>query len=581
MTTPEWTIADFIYRGPWWKNHGILVLNIYLVLPILTVTMYGLDASLVNGLQILPAWQEYVHDPNGKTLGLINCAQVIGSFLGMPFTPLVSDGLGRRSAIFIGSVIILGGVGFQVCATNVRMFIGARVIVGFGLSFALNAAPLLVAELAYPTQRGKLTSIYNSSWYVGSVTSAWICFGTWRNAGASPWSWRFPLLVQCVIPIGQLALIYFIPESPRWLVAQGREGEATRILCKYHANGSNEHDPLVVFEMAQIRHSVRMDREVDATTSWASLVSTPGNRKRMMIVIALAVFSQWSGNGLVSCYIHLILEGVGVKDPGIQGLINGSLQLFNLFAAMLGASLVDKLGRKTLFIISNLGMLINFAAWTLTTALFNNLHSEKEREAAAKATIPFIFLFFFFYALAYMPLLVAYTVEILPFKIRSRGFAVMSSTSCLVLAFNQFVNPWALDTIGWKYYLVYCGWLVFELVFVLTMIVETKGRTLEETAVLFDGDPVPQNICQQGGDAATVTVSRGIGTAFEEVEDRLRYLELNEKSPRKITMAEFYELKRTNSAASDPSTSEHIGRATSPPAREMPCNVHRDTEAQQ
>ena len=71
-----------------------------------------------------------------------------------------------------------------------------------------------------------------------------------------------------------------------------QEGEATRILCKYHANGGDEHDPLVVLEMAQIRHAVRVDKETGAM-SWAALVSTPGNRKRMMIVIALAVFSQW------------------------------------------------------------------------------------------------------------------------------------------------------------------------------------------------------------------------------------------------------------------------------------------------
>ena len=203
-----------------------------------------------------------------------------------------------------------------------------------------------------------------------------------------------------------------------------QEGEATRILCKYHANGGDEHDPLVVFEMAQIRQAIRVDRGADAAASWAALVSTPGNRKRMMIVVALAVFSQWryvccsrnfirtpfylagvhvlagerptftifvlhSGNGLVSYYIRLILAGVGVDDLSTQGAIIGGLQvwksrhahqefhsvhrwatrepifrlctfqIFNLFAAMLGASLVDRFGRKTLFVISNTGMLIS------------------------------------------------------------------------------------------------------------------------------------------------------------------------------------------------------------------------------
>ena len=154
-------------------------------------------------------------------------------------------------------------------------------------------------------------------------SAAWLCFGAYRSAGPSNWSWRVPSLLQCTIPIAQLVSIWFIPESPRWLVAHGRvcnlplplqpyfvgeyvrcqctettyitlqEGEATRVLCKYHANGGGEHDPLVVFEMAQIRHAVRTERESGSKTNWLSLVSTPGNRKRMMIVIALAVFSQW------------------------------------------------------------------------------------------------------------------------------------------------------------------------------------------------------------------------------------------------------------------------------------------------
>jgi len=72
----------------------------------------------------------------------------------------------------------------------------------------------------------------------------------------------------------------------------------------------------------------------------------------------------------------------------------------------------------------------------------------------------------------------------------------------LTLAFNQFVNPWALDALGWRYYLVYCGWLIFELVFIMTFVVETRGRTLEETAALFDGEQRQQDIAQTGGEAA-------------------------------------------------------------------------------
>ncbi|KAI0367738.1 general substrate transporter [Pilatotrama ljubarskyi] len=523
MAPTEWTVVDFIHRGPWWRNHGIRLLNLLLVVPLLTASINGLDSSLVNGLQILPAWQDFFKHPNGKTLGEY----------GLPFAPFAADNLGRRPTLFIGAVIMLAGVALQSAAFNIGMFIGARGLIGFGLTFALNAAPLLITELAYPTQRGKLTSMYNASWYLGSILSAWACFGAWTGAGTSPWSWRVPTLVQALGPVIQVMLIWMVPESPRFLVARGLESKAASALARFHSMTNDERDPLIVFEMAQIRHALKMEKEAATSTSFTTLFSTPGNRKRMSIIIALAVFSQWSGNGLVSYYINLVLEGVGISDAGTKAAINGGLQVWNLIAAMSGALLVDKLGRRTLFVISNVGMLIDFGVWTLTTALFNTM----DNASAAKATIPFIFIFYFFYDIAYTPMLIAYTLEILPFNIRAKGFAVMNLVVSLTLAFNQFVNPWALDALGWKYYLVYCGWLIIELVFVVVYIIETKGRTLEETAALFDGEQQPQALMQTGGEAATMSmgVARGPGVWIEEEKSTVTdIVEMRDTTPRRI-----------------------------------------------
>ncbi|THH33177.1 hypothetical protein EUX98_g973 [Antrodiella citrinella] len=495
MTVPEWTIVDFIHRGPWWHNRGIRSLNILLALPLLTSVINGLDSSLVNGLQILPGWQASFNHPDGKTLGLISAAQVIGSLISLPFTPLASDNMGRRPTLFMGSMIMLAGVALQTSSTSIGMFVGARVLVGMGLSFALNAAPLLITELAYPTQRGKLTSMYNSAWYL---------------------------------------------ESPRFLVAKGRESEAARILARFHANGGDERDPLVVFEMAQIRHALKLERHAAQTISWKVLFATPGNRKRMRLVVAIAMFSQWSGNGLVSYYINLVLDGVGISNTRSKAVINGGLQIWNFVAAITSSLLIDRVGRRPLFIASNIGMLIDFAAWTITTALYNQLGLA----SAAKATLPFIFVFYLCYDMAYSPLLVVYTLEILPFNIRAKGFAVMNIVVSLTLAFNQFVNPWALDALGWKYYLVYCGWLIIELVFVLSFVVETRGRTLEETAALFDGEEQPQDLVQLGGEAATQTMTRA---NIAKLQLRQRDVLPEEKGP-----VEFLEMRADISLVSSP-----------------------------
>jgi len=145
--------------------------------------------------------------------------------------------------------------------------------------------------------------------------------------------------------------------------------------------------------------------------------------------------------------------------------------------------LVEKIGRRRLFLISNTGMFFSFAVWTVFTALFTEL----DYKWTGKAVIALLFIFFGFYDIAYTPLLVAYCVEILPFEIRAKGFAVMNFTICIALIFNQYVNPVALDVFGWKYYLFYCIFLALEWFVIYFWLYETRGRTLEQTAVLFDG----------------------------------------------------------------------------------------------
>ncbi len=149
---------------------------------------------------------------------------------------------------------------------------------------------------------------------------------------------------------------------------------------------------------------------VAANVGWKSLISTPGNRRRMRIIVAIAFFSQWSGNGLASYYLNQILTDIDIKDPNTQVssyvhymlrnrrrysssfqlLINGILQIWNLAWALLASSLVDKLGRRLLFMLSAVGMFIFFSAQMICFAV----HTEKGTKAAADALIAFIFLFY-------------------------------------------------------------------------------------------------------------------------------------------------------------------------------------------
>jgi hypothetical protein len=178
------------------------------------------------------------------------------------------------------------GVVLQTAAQNVGMFIGCRFLIGVGLSWATMAAPVLITELAFPTHRAPMTGLYNSSWYLGSIVAAWVTYGTFRID--STWSWRIPSVLQGIPSALQLVLVFLVvPESPRWLIANGREEEALRVITEYHCAG-DASDPLAQFEYQEIKEALRIEREINRTSSYRDLFATPGNRRRMVCIISLS-----------------------------------------------------------------------------------------------------------------------------------------------------------------------------------------------------------------------------------------------------------------------------------------------------
>lgn len=149
-------------------------------------------------------------------------------------------------------------------------------------------------------------------------------------------------------------------------------------------------DPLVQYEFEEIKAAIEFDRTVASNVGWKSFIVNSGNRKRLRIIIALAFFSQWSGNGLVSYYLNKVFDSIGITNPTVQLLINGILQIWNLFVAITASFLVDRIGRRLLFLSSCIGMLIFFTLQTVCSALF----AEHGSQAAAHAVIAFIFLYY-------------------------------------------------------------------------------------------------------------------------------------------------------------------------------------------
>lgn len=155
----------------------------------------------------------------------------IGSLCAIPFVPYAADILGRRTGIFIGCVIMMVGVVLQSISSGFGMFLGARFLIGFGVAIAHGASPLLITELVHPQHRAIFTTIYNTTWYAGSIVAAWLTFGT--DHINNNWSWRIPTIVQAAPSILQLACVWFVPESPRWVsqnTAEKRDAESNNTL---------------------------------------------------------------------------------------------------------------------------------------------------------------------------------------------------------------------------------------------------------------------------------------------------------------------------------------------------------------
>jgi MFS family permease len=188
------------------------------------------------------------------------------------------------------------------------MFLASRLILGTGIPFAVSGASQLVAELTYPRERAIVTGLFNVSWFAGAILAAGITLGTYSIP--SDWAWRIPSILQAAPSILQLVFIWFIPESPRWLLSQDRDEEAFDILVKYHAEGDRT-DPFVNAEFVEIQTLLREEKE-NSKRSWAELLATPGNRRRVMIAICVGLFSQWSGNGLISS-VHAVESAISTR----------------------------------------------------------------------------------------------------------------------------------------------------------------------------------------------------------------------------------------------------------------------------
>ncbi|KAJ4288794.1 hypothetical protein N0V88_007330 [Collariella sp. IMI 366227] len=483
-------------RVYWMKEpHLRKLYGLAVVLMVASATT-GYDGMLVNTSQQMDAWKWFFFpdwmehperkDPvlSSKLAILVNMFN-IGSIASFFITPYFADNFGRRPAIVAGCIfMVIGGLLTAFC-NGYGMYMGGRFVLGFGNSLAQMASPLLLTEICHPQHRGPVTAIYNCLWNAGALLVSCIAWGTTNIK--SDWSWRSITLLQVVPSIIQLIGIWWIPESPRYLVNKERHQEALHILTKWHAGG-DPHNATVQFEFREIRETIRIQKETERSTSYRDFFRTRGNRWRLAIIISLGVISQYSGNALFSNYMDIVYTGAGIKHENQKLAMSTGKTILDLIVTIAAALNVDRFGRRPMFLVSMTGMVISFVCWTITGAVYEN--SGETNLTSGYGQLVFIWIFGVFYDIGFSGLLVAYALEILPFHLRAKGMMIMNITVQAILAISNQTNKLAWDRMPhhWNFMLFYTVWDLCELGFVWFFYVETKGPTLEDIARIFDGD---------------------------------------------------------------------------------------------
>jgi sugar porter (SP) family MFS transporter len=465
----------------WWKDPGLRSLNIRLSGLVISAMSFGFDVALIGNLLANQRWFTDLHITNPNLIGTIIASNAMGSIVGVAPAPLISDWLGRRGASIFFCICVLGCSIGQAFVQTWGQYLAVRFVLGL-FNVSLNVSSnLLIAEVAHPRQRAQVTSLWITFFSIGAISVAWTAYGTLNIT--SSWTWRLPVMVQAAWNTIQLPLLVFLcPESPRWLVMRQRGDEAKALLAKYHANGDMT-DELVDLEYQEILATTQGERE-KSKSDWLRLIESKASIRRLALVVFLGLVSQWCGTSIANYYLAPVLASVGVTSNRSQTALNGGLQIWSWLVSCAGALLSEKAGRKTLLLVSSGGMLIMFSVVTACSAVY----SKTGNAASGQAVIAFLYLFTGCYCLGFTPIPPLYVAEISTPATRSKLVAIYWMSTAIATCFNQFVNPIALDAIGWKYYLIFIAILIGTITVISLFFPETKGMTLEEVAGIFDDE---------------------------------------------------------------------------------------------
>ncbi|GKT46095.1 lactose permease [Colletotrichum spaethianum] len=413
----------------------------------------GYDGSLMGSLNGMESYQ--------RTFDMYN----VGSVCAIAFTGPVNDLLGRRWGMFTGAVLIIT-IGLQ--ATLFRSFLEADF-------FLVSVSPSAVFPRPHTP--------------VGAFIAGWVAYGASFIPGDG--GWRVPVWCQLFTSGIVVIFVFFLPESPRWLVANDRHEEAAKILTALHGETDPNH-PIVQLQMKEMLAQISSEASDKTWWDYRELWNTHSARRRLICVLGMAIMGQASGNSLSSYYLVTMMNTAGITDEKKVLALNAVNSILGLLGSVIGARLTDRVGRRPLLIYSILFCSMTFAVMTGTSKMAVD---DPSNTNAANTTIAFVFLFGVVFSLGWTAQQSMYIAETLSTSTRAKGTAVgnfASSAISLVLAYSS--GP-AFEKIGYYFYLVFVFWDILEAIFIYFFFPETNHRTLEELEEVFSAaNPVKKSL---------------------------------------------------------------------------------------
>ncbi|KAI0525479.1 general substrate transporter [Xylaria bambusicola] len=453
--------------------------------------LFGYDQGVMGGILTMPQFLSIFPsiDPDdpaiadnpalksnrAQTQGIAVASYNLGCFLGAVISIFISDKLGRKRMIILGTAIMIVGAALQASATTLPHLIVGRIITGLGNGGNTSTVPTWQSETSRSHKRGKLVMIEGALITGGITLSYWIDLGFSFAPGTV--AWRFPLAFQIVFCVFILAFIWNLPESPRWLILKNREPEAREVLAALA--DSTPDDPMVQNEFLAIKETVlEMSKG-----KFSDLFKMTKDREfhRTLLAYVNQVFQQISGINLITYYAAVIYSGLNLSGflSRLLAALNGTEYFIASWPAVY---LVDRVGRRKLMLFGAAGQAATMAALAGSASLTGGDNPPK---GPSIAVIALLFIFNTFFAVGWLGMTWLYPAEIVPLKIRAPANALSTSANWIFNFIVVIITPIAFNNIGYQTYIIFAVINAFMVPSVYFFYPETAYRSLEEMDTIF------------------------------------------------------------------------------------------------